>query len=88
MIHKQPETLTLTVRQLFYILNKCVTVGVEITNQKIDNGDISQPDKITVSIDEKPGIQAIGNKGKELLPLINGKMFVFIEIMNMCDMEL
>jgi len=67
-VEKRDPEFETKMEQVLYVYKE-----VEITNQKIDNGDISQPDKITVSIDEKPGIQAIGNKGKDLLPLANGK---------------
>ncbi len=65
-VEKRDPEFESKMEQVLYIYKE-----VELTNQKIDNGDISQPDKITVSFDEKPGIQAIGNKGKELLPLPN-----------------
>ena len=65
-VEKRDPEFESKMEQVLYVYKE-----VELTNQKIDNGDISQLDKITVSFDEKPGIQAIGNKGKELLPLPN-----------------
>lgn len=67
-VEKRDPEFESKMEQVLYVYKE-----VEITNQNIDNGDISQLDKITVSFDEKPGIQAIGNKGKELLPLPNGR---------------
>ena len=47
----------------------CVYKEVEITNENLRNGE-KNTDKITISYDEKPGIQAIGNVGKDLMPVV------------------
>ena len=67
-VEKRDPEFETKMEQILYVYKE-----VEITNQEIDKGNTPQPDKITVSFDEKPGIQAIGNKGKELLPLPNSR---------------
>jgi len=47
----------------------CVYKEVEITNEKLRNGK-KNIDKITISYDEKPGIQAIGNVAKDQMPVV------------------
>src|SRR5712692_7858461 len=42
---------------------------VEIVNNGIISGEIKEPPMVTVSYDEKPGIQAIATTGKELPPV-------------------
>jgi len=47
----------------------CVYKEIEITNENLRNGE-KNIDKITISYDEKPGIQAIGNVAKDLMPIV------------------
>ena len=47
----------------------CVYKEVEITNENLRNGE-RNTNKITISYDEKPGIQAIGNVAKDLMPVV------------------
>jgi len=46
----------------------CVYKEVEITNESLRKGE-NNTDKITISYDEKPGIQAIGNVAKDQMPI-------------------
>ena len=45
----------------------CVYKEVEIVNKKMESDRDFKIDKVTISYDEKPGIQAIGNKAPDLL---------------------
>ena len=47
----------------------CIYKEIEITNENLRNGE-KNIDKITISYDEKPGIQAIGNVAKDLMPIV------------------
>jgi transposase len=44
---------------------------VEIINGRLVTGEIKEPETLTISYDEKPGIQAIETTGKELAPVAN-----------------
>jgi transposase len=44
---------------------------VEVTNNGLVSGEIKEPIMVTISYDEKPGIQAIESTGKELPPVPN-----------------
>lgn len=46
----------------------CVYKEVEIINKESAEHPDYSPDKITISYDEKPGIQALGNKSHDLAP--------------------
>ena len=47
----------------------CVYKEVAITNESLRKGE-KNTDKITISYDEKPGIQAIGNVAKDQMPIV------------------
>jgi len=47
----------------------CVYKEIEITNENLRKGE-KNTDKITISYDEKPGIQAIGNVARDLTPVV------------------
>ncbi len=46
----------------------CVYKEIELTNKKRETEEDYKIEKVTISYDEKPGIQAIGNKAPDLLP--------------------
>jgi transposase len=46
----------------------CVYKEIEIINETLGDGE-NKLEKVTISYDEKPGIQAIGNTAKELMPV-------------------
>jgi transposase len=63
-LEKRDEEFEKKMMDLLFIYKE-----IELTNEKLRKGEEKQIDKITISYDEKPGIQAIGNVAKDLMPV-------------------
>lgn len=64
-LERRDEEFEKKMTDLLYIYKE-----IELRNERVEKGEKESRDKITISYDEKPGIQAIGNAAKDLMPVL------------------